>query len=392
MSIYSDFDLLVVGSGFFGATMARLAADSGFRPLVIDRRDHFGGNSYSYADSDTGIEVHQYGSHLFHTSNQRVWDFVNRFGEFNSYRHHVYAIHRGNFYSMPVNLHTVSQFYGMVLSPIEAEARLKQDMPDSSLRTIDNLEEKAISSIGRPLYEAFVRNYTIKQWGRDPAELPASTISRLPVRWNFNSRYFSDTWEGLPKEGYGELFRKLLEHPLIHLHTKTDFFQIRETLPKNLPIVYTGPIDEFFDYRFGKLGWRTLDFTFEKLPLEDFQGNSVINYVDGDVPYTRIHEFKHLHPERKTKPGFTIIAYEKSREAKSKDEPYYPINTDIDRKMLMEYRGLADKEDMTIFGGRLGTYQYLDMHMAIASAISKFESELMPLLLQCQHEKSSSEK
>lgn len=374
-------NLLIVGSGFFGTTVARLAAEGGYQTVIIDRREHFGGNSYSYPDSETGIEIHQYGSHLFHTSNRRVWDFVNRFADFNSYSHRVYTTHENEIFSMPINLHTMSQLYKKALTPETARAQILRDSIIPVSGKPRNLEEKAIESVGRPLYEALIRGYTQKQWDRDPTELPASTIGRLPVRFNFNSRYFSDRWEGLPTLGYGHMFEQMLDHERIDFRPRTDFFDIRESIPAGFPVVYTGPLDEYFNFRFGRLSWRTLDFVFEKIDSNDFQGTSVMNFADPRQKYTRIHEFKHLHPERSVKENVTIIAREYSREVSDeKDEPYYPINTVQDRHILGLYRKLCERETATVFGGRLGTYQYLDMHMAIASAITKFETEISRLL------------
>ena len=242
-------DLLIVGAGFFGTTIARLAAEDGFRCVVIDRRNHFGGNSYSYTDQKSGVEVHQYGSHLFHTSNDQVWSFVNRFSEFNSYVHRVFTVHEDQVFSMPINLHTIGQFYGRVMSPDDAAATIKRDGKIPHPGKPRNLEEKAIESVGRPLYEALIRGYTRKQWNRDPSDLPASTISRLPVRFNYDSRYFNDKWEGLPVNGYGELFRRMLDHPFITVQLQTDFSNIRGVGEARLPVVYTGPIDQYNDYR-----------------------------------------------------------------------------------------------------------------------------------------------
>lgn len=373
-------DLLIVGAGFFGTTIARLAAEDGFRCVVIDRRNHFGGNSYSYTDQKSGVEVHQYGSHLFHTSNDQVWSFVNRFSEFNSYVHRVFTVHEDQVFSMPINLHTIGQFYGRVMSPDDAAATIKRDGKIPHPGKPRNLEEKAIESVGRPLYEALIRGYTRKQWNRDPSDLPASTISRLPVRFNYDSRYFNDKWEGLPVNGYGELFRRMLDHPFITVQLQTDFSNIRGDVEARLPVVYTGPIDEYFDYRHGSLSWRTLDFEFETRRTEDFQGAAVINFADPNPSYTRTHEFKHLHPESGGASGFSVLAHEFSREASVGDEPYYPVNTEKDRTVLDCYRKDMSQETNTVFGGRLGSYQYLDMHMAIASAFSRYESRVSPLL------------
>lgn len=368
-------NLVVVGSGFFGATIAERAATAGFKVAVLEKRDHIGGNSYSFQDPRTGIEIHKYGSHLFHTSNERVWEYANSFTSFTDYRHTVWANHRGMVYPLPINLATISTFFGEHLTPDGARKVLYEDGADNSARA-ENLEEKAISSVGKSLYEAFIRGYTQKQWQTDPHNLPSSTISRLPVRLNFIHRYFSDTWEGLPVDGYTSWISRMLDHSNISVHLETDYFDLKDELDARLPIVYTGPIDQFFDYRFGKLGWRTLDFELEYLDIGDFQGASVINYVDAEIPFTRIHEFKHLHPERNYPSDRTVIMREYSRFASEEDEPYYPINAEGDRKRLMKYRSMQEDFPNVFFGGRLGSYQYLDMHMAIASALTLWENHL----------------
>ena len=375
-------DLVVVGSGFFGLTIAERAATEGYQVVILDRRNHIGGNAYSDFEPETGIEIHRYGSHLFHTSNVRVWDYVRNFTEFNNYRHHVLTNHQGRIYPMPVSLATMCDFFGQALSPNEAKELVESQIRAESIVDPTNLEDKAISLIGRPLYEAFIRGYTAKQWQTDPKELPPEIITRLPVRYTFNTRYFNDTWEGLPADGYTKWLTKMATHPRIDVHLDTDFFDIRDSLPSGKPIVYTGPIDEYFGFSEGHLTWRTLDFETEVLNTPDFQGTSVMNYADESVPFTRIHEFQHLHPERKNTSGKTVIMREFSRFAQRSDEPYYPINTAEDRQRLKAYRDAADRETSVIFGGRLGTYQYLDMHMAIASALTTFDNEVHPLLQQ----------
>lgn len=375
-------DLVVVGSGFFGLTVAERAATEGYRVLVLDRRSHIGGNAYSEFEPETGIEVHRYGSHLFHTSNERVWEYVHRFTKFNNYQHHVLTIHQGRIYPMPVSLATICDFFGKALSPDQARELVDSHIREESIVDPANLEDKAISLIGRPLYEAFIRGYTAKQWQTDPKELPPEIITRLPVRYTFNTRYFNDTWEGLPVEGYTTWLSNMATHPNIDVRLDIDFFDIRSELPGDKPIVYTGPLDEYFGFSEGHLTWRTLDFDVEVIDLPDFQGTSVMNYADESVPFTRIHEFKHLHPERKNASGKTVIMREFSRFAQQADEPYYPINTAEDRKHLQSYREATNREPNVIFGGRLGTYQYLDMHMAIASALTTFDNEVNPLLKQ----------
>jgi UDP-galactopyranose mutase len=380
-----DADLVVVGAGFFGLTVAeRCAEELGLRVLVIDRRRHIGGNAYSEAEPQTGIEVHRYGSHLFHTSNERVWEYVNRFTAFTGYQHRVYTVHRGEVFPMPINLGTINQFFRAALGPQEARARVAELADEIDTADVENLEDKAVSLIGRPLYEAFIRGYTAKQWQTDPRELPAEVITRLPVRYTYDNRYFSDTHEGLPVDGYTAWLERMADHPRIEVRLETDFLDAGQPVSKQatvgqVPVVYTGPLDRYFDLAEGELGWRTLDFEEEVLPVGDFQGTSVMNYADESVPYTRIHEFRHFHPERSAYPDdATVIMREYSRFADSGDEPYYPVNTEQDRDRLLRYRKRAKTEPGVVFGGRLGTYKYLDMHMAIGAALSTFDNKLAP--------------
>jgi len=375
-------DLVVVGSGFFGATIANLAAQNPRRNIVVlEKRNHIGGNAYSYIDESTGIEVHKYGSHLFHTSNQRIWDFVNQFDSFTSYRHYVFSKYQNSSFSFPINLSTINQFFGKFYSPTDAQTLIKTEIERENLGNVNvNFETKAISLVGRSLYDAFIRGYTAKQWNMDPKKLPSEIISRIPVRFNFDGRYFSDLFEGLPTNGYTYLINKMLNLPNISVFQNSDYFDLKHAIPNETVTVYSGPIDRFFGFSFGTLNWRTLDFEFETIDSNDFQGNSVINYADEDVRFTRIHEFKHLHPERNYSEGKTIIAYEFSRSAASTDEPYYPVNSPEDREKLDLYRKLAARESNTVFGGRLGSYKYLDMHMAIASAINKYENVIEIML------------
>jgi UDP-galactopyranose mutase len=378
-----DPDLVVVGSGFFGLTVAeRCAAELGLRVLVLERRHHLGGNAYSEKEPETGIEVHVYGAHLFHTSNQKVWEYVNRFTSFTGYQHRVFAKYQGQVYSFPMNLGLINQFFGKSHTPEEARALIAEQASEIDTGDAKNLEEKAISLIGRPLYEAFVKGYTAKQWQTDPKELSPDIITRLPVRYTFNNRYFNDTYEGLPVDGYTAWLERMADHPNIEVRLNTDFFgsdpSWTEAYKGKVPIVYTGPVDEYFGNSEGRLSWRTVDLEPEVVDVDDFQGTSVMNYNDQDVPYTRIHEFKHFHPERTHLPGKTVIVHEYSRFAEEGDEPYYPINTAEDRAKLLKYRDLAQKEPMVLFGGRLGTYKYLDMHMAIGSALSMYENKLKP--------------
>lgn len=379
---FAGYDLIVVGSGFFGLTVAeRAAAELDKRVLVLERRPHIGGNAYSEPEPETGIEIHRYGAHLFHTSNKRVWDYVNRFTAFTNYQHRVFARVGDQVYAFPMNLALINQFFGRSHTPDEARALIAEQSGEIDTADAQNLEEKAISLIGRPLYEAFVKGYTAKQWQTDPTELSPSIITRLPVRYTFDNRYFNDTYEGLPVDGYTAWLERMADHPNIEVRLDVDFFDVRDEIPAGTPVVYTGPLDRYFGYAEGELGWRTLDFETEVLPTGDFQGTSVMNYNDVEVPFTRIHEFRHFHPERDYPKDRTVIVREYSRFAKSDDEPYYPINTADDRAKLARYRQLARAETAernVLFGGRLGTYQYLDMHMAIGSALSMFDNRIAP--------------
>lgn len=370
---------LIVGSGFFGATLAeRIANDLGEQVLVVERRSHFGGNSFSEQDAETGIECHRYGSHIFHTQNARVWEYVNKFTKFNQYRHRVWTTYQGRVYSMPINLSTINQYYGKALSPDEARRFLDREIARDRVAAPANLEEQAINLIGRPLYEAFIRGYTAKQWETDPTKLPASIITRLPVRFHYDDRYFSDPYEGIPVDGYARIFERMLAHPRITAKAGTDFFDLRSQVPADCLVIYTGPIDRYFDYKHGELSWRTIDLEKEVVPVNDFQGTSVMNYADEDIPFTRIHEFRHFHPEKKHEGGRSVIFREYSRFARKSDEPYYPINQDKDRAMLAKYQAEARLLDKVIFGGRLGSYKYFDMHQAIGAALLTYEREIKP--------------
>lgn len=377
-------DLVVVGSGFFGLTVAeRIAEEFGRKVLVIDRRSHIGGNAFSEAEKTTGIEVHRYGAHLFHTSNERVWEYVNRFTAFTDYVHRVYTTHKGEVYPMPINLGTINQFFRSAYGPEAARELIKEQSAELGGKKPENLDEQGVSLIGRPLYEAFIRDYTAKQWQTAPTELPASIISRLPVRYTYDNRYFNDTYEGLPVDGYTRWIERMADHPNIEVQLGVDFFDESQPVSRgnvlgNVPVVYTGPVDRYFDYAEGELSWRTLDFEEEVLLTGDFQGTPVMNYADADVPYTRIHEFRHFHPERDYPTDKTVVMREYSRFATREDEPYYPVNTAEDRERLLKYRDLAAAEKNVLFGGRLGTYKYLDMHMAIGAALSMVDNKLAP--------------
>ncbi|MBD5137540.1 MAG: UDP-galactopyranose mutase [Lachnospiraceae bacterium] len=364
--------ILIVGAGMFGSVMAERIASQLKRPVtVIDKRPHIGGNCWSEIDPETGIEFHKYGPHIFHTSNKEVWDYISQFTEWNNYQHHGWTRYQGKVYSLPINLQTINAFYGKNLSPEQARNFIAAEAAKEQIKEPQNLEEKAVSLIGRPLYEAFIRGYTIKQWEKDPRELAPEIITRLPVRFNYNGRYFNDRWEGIPLDGYGKMFERMLDDPLITVRLNTDWFDIRETVPSEALVIYTGPIDRFFDYRLGNLEWRTVKFEKIRYDIPDFQGAAIVNCSDADISYTRTSEYRHFHPERSIL-GKTVVFNEYSYFSSNDDDPYYPISTERNRSMYNSYKKIFIKN--VIFGGRLGTYQYLDMDKAVHNALHDFEA------------------
>lgn len=383
-----DADLVIVGAGLFGLTVAQQAVEKhGAKVEIIDVRDHIGGNAYSYMDKETGAEIHKYGAHLFHTSNPRVWEYVNRFTEFTNYVHRVYTTHNGEVFPLPINLGTINQFFHAHYTPAEAKALIAEQAGELAGTDPANLNDKGISLIGRPLYEAFIKNYTAKQWQTDPSELPAGIIKRLPVRFTYDNRYFRDTWEGLPKDGYTAWMEHMIDDPRIHVTLNTDFFDESQPLNKKalvgkVPVVYTGPVDRYFDYELGDLKWRTVDFKEVRYDEGDHFGCPVMNFADSDVPYTRAIEFKNFNPERKDSqnPDKTVVWEEYSRFATREDEPYYPVNTAEDKALYEQYAAKAAQEPKVVFGGRLGTYKYYDMHNVIDTALTAYEEQVAPLL------------
>lgn len=384
----TDPDLVIVGAGLFGLTIAQQASEKlNAKVQIIDIRDHIGGNAYSYFDKETGIEIHKYGAHLFHTSNKRVWDYVNRFTSFTDYVHRVYTTHNNEVFPLPINLGTINQFFRAAYTPAQAKELIEQQAGEYSDVEPQNLNDQGIKLIGKPLYEAFIKNYTGKQWQTDPSELPASIIRRLPVRFNYNNRYFKDTYEGLPTDGYTAWFERMIDDPNITVTLGTDFFDASQPLSKqalrgNVPIVYTGPIDRYFDYELGALKWRTVDFKKHYYKEVDHLGCPVMNYADADVPFTRSIEFKNFNPERTEviEQDRTIVWDEYSRFANKFDDPYYPVNTDADREMFAQYSAMEKDEPNVVFGGRLGGYAYFDMHQTINSALIAFEKQVEPLI------------
>ena len=379
MTMFDNTDLVIVGAGFYGLTIAERAAAEGFNVVVLDKRGHIGGNAYSYIHSVTEIEIHKYGPHIFHTNSEQVFGYLSKFTEWQPYEQRTWSQSKGRIYPMPINLATICLFNNRVMSP--AEARAWVDESAKEISEPRNLEEKAISLIGRPLYETFIRGYTFKQWQTDPRDLPAEVIARLPVRFNYDNRYFDDAYQYMPRDGYGPLFDKMCASPRIKVRLGVDWFGLDPAMRPATPIVYTGPIDRYFDYRCGALGWRTIDLQLETHDVEDYQGCSLINYADVEIPWTRVSEFKHFHPNRSYGKQ-TVIAREFSRFAGVADDPYYPINLAEDKQRYAAYRELAWREKDVYFGGRLGAYRYLDMHQAVGSALMAWEKHLRPRLTE----------
>lgn len=353
----------IVGAGFSGAVLAHELARQGYESDVFEARAHVAGNCHTERDSSTGILMHRYGPHIFHTSHQRVWDYVRRFDEFMPFTNRVKAIVRGRVYSMPVNLHTINQFFGMALGPAQAQAFLAA-RADTSVTEPRTFEEQALRYMGRELYEAFFKGYTRKQWGLAPSELPASILKRLPLRFNYDDNYYASTWQGMPRHGYTAIVEKMLDQPGIRVHLRTAFS--RPMAADYAHVFCSAPIDAWFDHAEGRLGYRTLDFATERHD-GDYQGNAVINYCDEQVPWTRIAEHKHFSPWENH--DATIISRESSRDCGPSDTPYYPIRLAKEKGQLARYIALAEHEHGVSFVGRLGTYRYLDMHVTIAEAL-----------------------
>lgn len=362
------YDYLVVGAGLYGAVFAREAMDAGKSVLVIDRRSHIGGNIYT--ENVEGINVHRYGAHIFHTSNKEVWDYINRFTEFNNYVNSPIANYKGEIYNMPFNMNTFSKMWG-VFTPAEAQAKIDEQRAEITGEP-QNLEEQAISLVGRDIYEKLVKGYTEKQWGRDCTQLPASIIRRLPVRLTYNNNYFNDRYQGIPEGGYTAVIEKMLEGADVILNE--DYLSAKDGWDRKAKkVIYTGPIDAYFGYSLGALEYRSVRFETEILDMANYQGNAVVNYTDRETPYTRIIEHKHF--EFGTQPR-TVISREYSSEWKLGDEPYYPVNDEKNSALYEKYYALAQEEENVVFGGRLGEYRYYDMDKVIAAALEKCKKEL----------------
>lgn len=363
------YDYLVVGAGLYGAVFAYEAKKRGKEVLVIDRRDHKGGNIY--CENVNGINVHKYGAHIFHTSNKKVWEYVNQFAEFNRYTNSPVANYKGELYNLPFNMNTFNKMWG-VITPQEAAAKIEEQRKEAGITEPKNLEEQAISLVGKDIYEKLIKGYTQKQWGRKCTELPSFIIKRLPVRLTFDNNYFNDLYQGIPMGGYNVIIDKMLDG--IEVELGTDYLANKDKY-ENIAdkIIFTGPIDEFYDYCFGPLEYRSVRFETEELPVENYQGNAVINYTDEETPYTRIIEHKHF--EFGTQPT-TVISKEYSAEWKVGDEPYYPVNNDKNAALYQKYLDKSKEENKVIFGGRLGEYKYYDMDKVIESALNFVEKEL----------------
>lgn len=361
---------VVVGSGLFGAVFAREAAKHGNEVTVIEKRNHIAGNIYT--EEIDGIQVHQYGAHIFHTSNKKIWSYVQQFAEFNRYTNSPVANYKGRMYNLPFNMNTFSEMWG-VKTPQEAIDKINEQRQEMVSKKPQNLEEQAISLIGRDIYEKLIKGYTEKQWGRPCTELPTFIIKRLPVRLIYDNNYFNDDYQGIPVGGYTRMVEKMLNHPNIELKLNTDFFDNKEKYLNNYDkVVYTGMIDKFFDYKLGELEYRSLRFETEEKDVGNYQGNAVINYTEAEIPYTRIIEHKHFE-FGKGNPNKTIITREYPTNWKRGDEPYYPINNERNNSLYAKYASLAKKQNKVIFGGRLGQYKYYNMDQVIDAALKAAE-------------------
>lgn len=369
------YDYLIVGAGLFGAVFAHEAVRAGKKVLVIDKRNHIAGNIYT--EEVDGIQVHRYGAHIFHTSDREVWDYVQQFAEFNRYTNSPVARYKDELYNMPFNMNTFSKMWDDVKTPAEAKAKIDGQIREAGITEPKNLEEQAISLVGKDIYEKLVKGYTEKQWGKRATELPAFIIKRLPVRFVYDNNYFNDLYQGIPIGGYTQIVKKMLEGAEVRL--ETDYFSNRDAFDAMAEkCVFTGMIDEYFDKCFGELEYRSLRFETEELNMENFQGNAVVNYTEYEVPYTRIIEHKHFEfgCQNGTVNPKTVITREYSAKWESGDEPYYPMNDEKNNALYRKYQDLAEKKKNVIFGGRLGMYKYYDMHQVIAEALKTARREL----------------
>ena len=361
------YDYLIVGAGLFGAVFAHEMTKKGKKCLVIDKREHIGGNIYT--KEVEGINVHMYGAHIFHTSNKKVWDYVNSFVPFNRYTNSPVARYRDELYNLPFNMNTFNKLWG-VITPAEARAEIDEQIARAGIKEPSNLEEQALSLVGRDIYEKLVKGYTEKQWGRKATELPAFIIRRLPVRMTYDNNYFNDLYQGIPIGGYTGMIERMLDG--IEVRTGCDYFADRTAYDSMASrVVFTGMIDEYYDYCYGELEYRSLRFETETLDMDNYQGNAVVNYTEYEVPYTRIIEHKHFEYGEGAK---TVITREYPAAWKRGDEPYYPMNDDKNNELYAKYKKLADANEKVIFGGRLGMYKYYDMHNVIEAAFEAVQS------------------
>ena len=363
-------DFLIIGTGFYGSVLAeRIANILNKNVIILEKRNHIGGNSYSEKDIKTNIEYHKYGTHIFHTSNEEVWNYINKFTTFNSYRHQVLSRFKDKIYQMPINLETINSFFNKNFNPKTAENFIHIVSKKYKKKNFSNFEEKALSQIGKELYFAFIKNYTEKQWNTNPKNLPASIFNRLPLRFNYNEDYFNHCkWQGIPTNGYTDIFKNLLSNKKIRIEHQN--FNMKHHYDVKYFTIYTGPLDKLFDYSIGKLKWRSLSFTKKIISCKDFQGTSVINYPEKKYRFTRIHEPKHLYPERVADEKKTLIIYEYPKT--NNNDPYYPVNDIINRDLHREYKKKAAKIKNFEIGGRLADYAYYDMDMTISAALKKF--------------------
>ncbi len=362
------YDYLIVGSGLYGAVCAYELSKAGKKCLVIDKREHIGGNIYT--ECVEGINVHKYGAHIFHTSDKKIWDYVNQFAEFNNYVNSPVARCKDELYNLPFNMNTFTKLWRDVFTPADAQRRIEEERKEYYVEEPKNLQEQAINLVGKTIYEKLIRGYTQKQWGKSCEELPAFIIKRLPVRFTFDNNYFNDRYQGIPIGGYTPIIEKMLQDSDVRLNC--DYFENRAELDALAEkVIYTGPIDRFFDYSLGALEYRSVRFETEILDIPNFQGNAVINYTDTDVPFTRIIEHKHFEFGKQEK---TVISREFSSKWKLGDEPYYPVNDEKNNELYAKYKELADKQKNVYFGGRLGQYKYFDMHIVIQEALHFVEN------------------
>ena len=359
--------ILIVGAGFSGSVFAHQAAIAGHYVTIIDKRNHIGGNAYSYKDEESDVEVHKYGPHIFHTNSKRVWVFINQFSEFNNYVNRVKALSGRSIYSLPINLGTINQFFGKTFSPSEAKKFIKSIRVNK--KSINNLEDFVLASVGKELYEAFYKYYSIKQWDTHPKNIPLSTAKRLPIRYTYDDNYFNHKYQGIPKEGYTIIFKRMLDHKNIKIQLDTDFKDYKDRWRKDFDyLVFSGSLDNYYNYEMGELPYRTVRF--EEIREKEIQGNAVINYTDNSEAFTRIHEHKWFTPEKSFSDSIGFKEYSSS--TTSKKEPYYPVKNDNSISLLNKYKKLATNETNVIFLGRLAKYEYYDMDQVIASSLSTF--------------------